>query len=99
MAIQRTGLIRKNQVSEVVEAVCATGFWQSDGVVISTMLIKQESAGIDNRLTKVSSISLQDIDIFIQDRMKSFVEKRSDWTYFQDDFLEYVIWQAQQRDR
>lgn len=98
IAVSRMGLLPESQKMQAVEELTTAGIWHGRRTSIACLLVKSE----DNRThgaatTKI--LTLEHMDDFISRRMQLYREKESDWTYFEDDFLEYTIWKTRRSRR
>lgn len=95
MAVQRMGLLAPELAEKAIDKITAQGIWTGKQTAIATVLVASSSARSNEYLSH-KQISLTEMDRFILNRMNQYTEKVSDWTYFQDDFLEYMIWRSKQ---
>ena len=100
-AIKRIGFLQhkdktsEDKISEIAKSIASTGqFIDGDKRIYLRLVADRNSVGGNINGIEGKFISLQDMDIFIESRIRNFNVKDKDWNFFADGYIQYKIWKV-----
>jgi hypothetical protein len=97
-AVKRIGVFDENLIEVVVTSLLNNGEWMNESYYICTRLVMDTMHVEAAQRSRIKYITLQKMDRFNIKRVASNPEKLSDWNFFNDDYIQYLIWRATRRN-